>query len=443
MKKTNKCANITHKGTKIANKCSNEQNNSANEVDIMFTEITDDLTGAADSSSYFTARGKKVHICISGDYDLSRERNDILSINLSSRNIKAEIAEEAHYKVMQKLLPLENQIFMKKIGTGFRGNDAFELNGLLRAASDSLVFIIDNAPDLGTFTLYGNQFCEGEILPKSLYAKDPIMPPKEAYIPDILGHSSKFKIGLVDIDVVKGGDILKETNYRIDNGCRIVVYDAITKKDTLKILSTLMPHFQKVFWTGSLGIADGLAECIFGPWQQSTFKQRDIRCLGFCASAYDVAKEQQKYSQQRGLEIVEIDIDKYIDGNMDIIQKVIETAICINKTSNVMIVPKVVRYSYKLNASKKILECFSLIAPPVCKKSTFQRLVVIGGETSQAVFAVTGTEHLDLGRPLEPGVAQGIICDGMMEGKEFSLKGGSMGTATTLEKMMCRLEVEY
>ena len=28
-----------------------------------FTEITDDLTGAADSGSYFTARGQQLKIC--------------------------------------------------------------------------------------------------------------------------------------------------------------------------------------------------------------------------------------------------------------------------------------------------------------------------------------------------------------------------------------------
>jgi uncharacterized protein YgbK (DUF1537 family) len=409
----------------------------------MFTEITDDLTGAADSSSYFTGRGQKVHICISGDYDLSRQSNELLSINLSSRNVKPEIAEEAHYKLLKKLPDTDNQIFMKKIGTGFRGNDAYELNGILRAVKDSLIFMIDNAPDLGTFTLYGNQFCEGEILPKSLYAKDPIMPPKEAYIPNILGHASKFKIGLVDIDVIKGGDILKTTTQQVEAGCRIIVFDAITKNDTEKIIMDLMPHFKKIFWTGSLGIANGLGEHLYGPWEQTMFKKRSMRCLGFCASAYDVSKKQQIYSQKRGLQLVKIDIDKYIDGDTGNIQQSATEAIELNKSSNIMLVPKVDKYSYKPKTSKKILECFSKVAPLICSECQFGRIIVIGGETAQTIFAATGTKHLDLGRPLEPGVAQGIICDGLMSGKEFSLKGGSMGTDCTLEKMMGRLEVEY
>ena len=412
-------------------------------LNAMFTEITDDLTGAADSSSYFTARGQQVRICISGDYDLSRKDKELLSVNLSSRNIKPEAAEEVHYNLLKRLPLSLEQTFMKKIGTGFRGNDAYELNGLLRAAEDYLVFIVDNAPDLGTFTLYGNQFCEGEILPKSLYAKDPIMPPKEAYIPDILGHASKFKIGLVDIDVVKGGNLLQATTEQVEKGCRIVVFDAITKADTLHILQTLLPHFKKVFWTGSLGIADGLAEQLFGSWQQTVFPPEKIRSLGFCASAYEVCKAQQEYSQKRGLQLVKLDIDNYIEGKTEILSKAIDEALQGNKTGNVMIVPEVKKYSYKPGTSVKILECINAVAPLICQQATFERLVIIGGETSQAVFKVTKTQHLELGRPLETGVAQGIIVDGLMAGKEFSLKGGSLGTEVTLEKMLRHCEVVY
>ncbi|MFR6092586.1 MAG: four-carbon acid sugar kinase family protein [Faecalibacterium prausnitzii] len=50
------------------------------------TEITDDLTGAADSGSYFTARGRKVRICTNGRCGLEHEADEILTVNLSSRN---------------------------------------------------------------------------------------------------------------------------------------------------------------------------------------------------------------------------------------------------------------------------------------------------------------------------------------------------------------------
>lgn len=42
-----------------------------------FTEITDDLTGAADSGSYFTARRQQLKICTSGESSLNRSDKEI------------------------------------------------------------------------------------------------------------------------------------------------------------------------------------------------------------------------------------------------------------------------------------------------------------------------------------------------------------------------------
>lgn len=115
------------------------------------TEITDDLTGAADSGSYFTARGRKVRICTNGRCSLEHETDEILTVNLSSRNTAQDKARQLHADLLRRLEP--GGFYMKKIGTGFRGNDSYELDGLLDGWPDYNVFIVDNAPDLGTFTL--------------------------------------------------------------------------------------------------------------------------------------------------------------------------------------------------------------------------------------------------------------------------------------------------
>lgn len=116
-----------------------------------FTEITDDLTGAADSRRYFTARRQQLKICTSGESSLNRSDNELLSVNLCSRNVEGEVARRVHSALLKRLSKETGHIYMKKIGTGFRGNDSYELEGLLQAWPDYLVFLIDNAPDLGTF----------------------------------------------------------------------------------------------------------------------------------------------------------------------------------------------------------------------------------------------------------------------------------------------------
>lgn len=407
---------------------------------MLFTEITDDLTGAADSGSYFTARGQRLRICVSGQASLDREDGELLSVNLSSRNTEGAEALRVHQELLERLPRREDQIYMKKIGTGFRGNDAYELEGLLRAWPDYRVFLVDNAPDLGTFTLYGHQYCEGEILPKSLYAKDPIFPPKESYIPDILAHDTDLPIALVDIDSVKGGDLLGAVRQRIGEGARILVFDAVTRADTLRILRTLQPVYPKTFWTGSLGLADGLAEYLYGPVKPAAFSSRPLRCLCFSASAYEIARRQIDYSVQRGLTLVPVDIDAYVEGDGGVPERTARAARAALAEGNVMLAPQVERHSYQAGVSVRIMECFSRLAPLVCRDTAFDRLVIVGGETSQAIFRQLHVDHLRLGQALEPGVAQGHILDGLLAGKEFALKGGSMGSLPVLEKMMCRWE---
>ena len=405
--------------------------------------ITDDLTGAADSGSYFTSRGRNLRICTNGSTSLQHDSEELLSVNLSSRNISGPSARQLHHDLMGRFPASGETVWFKKIGTGFRGNDAFELEGLLTARPDHLVFLIDNAPDLGTFTLYGHQYCEGEILPKSLYAKDPILPPTQSYIPDILARDTQMPIGLVDIDVVKGGDLAGAVESLVAKGTRILVFDAITRTDTLHIISTLLPRYPKVFWTGSLGLADGLAQYLYGDAQPVHFPATSPRCLGFCASAYEIAKKQMEYSAARGLHLVSLDMDAYLDGDSNVLEATVAQTLEASRQGNTMLLPTVERYSYQPGTSSAILSCFARLAPTICSQACFDRLVIVGGETSQTIFRELDVEHLSLGRALEPGVAQGRILDGMLAGKEFALKGGSMGTLSVLEKMMGCEEVDY
>ena len=77
-----------------------------------FTEITDDLTGAADSGSYFTARGQQLKICTSGESSLNRSDNELLSVNLCSRNVEGEVARRVHSALLKRLSKETGHIYI-------------------------------------------------------------------------------------------------------------------------------------------------------------------------------------------------------------------------------------------------------------------------------------------------------------------------------------------
>ena len=401
------------------------------------TAITDDLTGAADSGSYFTERGQRLKIYTDGEHELSRQDNEIISINLSSRNISGAEAKARHYAIVKRMNGMRGDVVMKKIGTGFRGNDPFELEGLLEAAPERPCFIIDNAPDLGTFTLYGNQYCEGQILHKSLYANDPVMPPTKSFIPDILSEHTYMPVGLVNIDAVKSGRIKEKTSRLLSEGKRIIVFDAVSKGDTLAIVSTLMPEFSHAYWTGSLGIADALAQYFFGNVKPSALHSRSVRSMCFSASAYPMAKRQVAVSREAGLEVVELDMDAVIDGSKQAECRAISDCLEKIRCNDTLLMPRVEKYSYKPGTSEKIMTAIGRCANEICRSAQFERLAVIGGETAQHITATLGVRAMLLTAKLEAGVAEGILCGGVLGGKEFALKGGSVGSERALEKMLC------
>ena len=172
-----------------------------------------------------------------------------------------------------------------------------------------ICFIIDSAPDLGTFTLYGDQYCEGCILTKSIYSKDPIIAPKESNIVDILKHDIDFRISHIDIDIVKNNDdhlLINETYKHIENKSRIIVFDSITKNDVEKIVSVLEPLYNNIVWVGSLGIADALSVYFYNNRIKNIDDIKHIendynnnRCLCFTASSYEASKQQIEYSWQK------------------------------------------------------------------------------------------------------------------------------------------------
>lgn len=417
-------------------------------VNKRFISVTDDLTGAADSGSYFTNRGMELTIYTG----LSPEEIEVpetgnFSVNLSTRNASPEAAFAGHSAMFRKLEKQSDSIIMKKIGTGFRGRDPYEIGGILEADKRRVCFVVASAPDLGTFTLYGNQYCEGCILTKSLYAKDPVFPPEQSYIPDILREGLNCAVESIAIDVVKGdtGGLIGATEEALARGARVLVYDAITEEDGARLVSVLSPLYPRAVWTGSLGIGAALASYLLpepermpalGTPVEAQEEHRPDRCVCFTATAYEATREQIAFSGRQGLQRVTVDIDRIMDGDESCLRKAAEEYLEKTKRGNVILTPLVERYSYREGTSSRILSIISECAGIICEKAEFDRLVLIGGETAQHILQLLDIHVIALKKSPEVGVAVGVIKEGAYRGKRIALKGGSIGSQEALERMM-------
>ncbi len=403
------------------------------------TIISDDLTGAVDSSSFSMASGSSVRVEITHEnHILPHNGREVISINMASRTLNGEESRKRHQALAVKIRDLPGQLVMKKMDTGFRGNATFEMEGIMKGLGMEVCFVLDHSPSRNTFTLYGNQYVEGVILPKSVFGtEDPLKRQQTAYIPEILAKDATLPVGLVDIDKVKGNRLLEDVLEATERGFQILVFDVTGDADCSKIIRTLAPHYANALWAGSNGLGWGLADYLYGKPKEAVYAPRkDLRCACFTASAYSVVRRQIAAAQRRGLSEVILDMDKVVSGDPTALTEAIRNCLKAGESGNFILSPRLSPGMGGENLSDLILASVAECAEKVCASIRFDRIVVVGGETSYAILHGLGISKLYLTEKPETGVGTGTIGDGPYAGKSFSIKGGSIGSDAALCRML-------
>lgn len=295
------------------------------------TIIADDLTGAADSAAIMAERGGNV-VCIARPFEeLSshdKSHADVLSMNMFSRCIPGSEARELHRKIGEIVKAYPNQLLIKKMDIAFRGNAAYEIEGLMQSTGKEVCFVMPSVCALNTFTLYGQQYAMGQLLEKSVYAQeDPIKAPKSSYVPQIMAQDTSLRIASVDIDAVKSNALNEQVRRYIDEGFSILVFDAVSVADEERIVSELAKVYPDALWAGSLGVINAVASYVFGTFKPTEHKAKDIRSVGFTASAYTATRKQLDDAKTHGMKLYTLNMDKIVRGDESVIESTTE-AMC-------------------------------------------------------------------------------------------------------------------
>lgn len=404
--------------------------------------VGDDLTGTADCTSLGVCCGCEVRVESDAEKSfapLEPGKKEVLGISISSRTLPGKQAYELSRRITEKVKDGASQIILKKMDTGFRGNAAFEIEGMLDALGKELCFILEHVPVRKTFTLYGHQYSAGQILNKSVYATDDrLKAPTESYIPAILEKDTKLPIGTVDIDAVKGGDLIGAVKREVEAGKKIIVFDVITFEDGMHIVETLQPVYPEVMWAGSTGIVENLLVYLYGPMKKAEKKAENPKCICFSGTAYGATAKQIKTAVEAGkLHVIDLDISRVLKKDLTVFDEIEKSAFEANaRGENVLIRQMVPEGIESEGLDKKILNGLCECAGRICESVDFDRLVIIGGETSQALFARLGITTLQMEAPPEVGCGVGTIADGPYKGKKFAMKGGSTGSEKVLLKLI-------
>jgi len=403
--------------------------------------LADDLTGAVDTGAFPVSCGMEVKVFVDWKYiSQDLQEQGVISVNMGSRTLKSEDAFWVHHEASKKFRNYKGQI-LKKIDMGFRGNVAVEIEALLEGMSAPVCFLVPSLPDFKTFTLYGNQYVKGCILPESLYAKDPIHKPYCAFIPEILAKNTNLPIDYIDIDCVKGEGLLQAVHNKITAGIKILLFDSVSNEDCSKIIDTLLKVYPTALWAGTLGLIQAFTVKLFVAISPVVCKKRNIKNACFSTTKYTISMDQIRCAQASGLQVITLDIDSVLKtGAEGVLDRVFEECVKANQTGDFIVITHLSDELEFSGASSLILSTLIECADRVCKSIVFDRLVIIGGETSNAILNRMGTTTLLLNQKPETGIAAGILLDGYYGGCEFAAKGGSVGSINALKKMLCKYE---
>lgn len=400
--------------------------------------LADDLTGAVDTGALPAASGREVVVYTDPDAYNENAQREVVCINMATRGCSEEQAFMVHRRFAERNKSYKG-FLIKKLDMGFRGNPAVEISSLLKYLDRSVCFVVPALPLFNTFTLYGNQYVKGRILKESLYADDPIHRVEESFVPAILSRNVDIKVGHLDIDTVKSNDLVESVARMVRDHTQIIVFDAVSNDDCYRIFKCLSDGYPQALWAGTLGLLSGAARMLYGDVREREQAPRQIRCACFSGTAYDVTKKQIAYSQERGLEVVHLNIALCLnDADMSReMSRVVSQCKTINQRGNFMVVPEMPVTLPKKGLPERILHTLTLCAEEVCRNVTADRIVIIGGETANAIFHKYNVSQMLIKEKPETGIAAGIFLDGIYAGYEFAAKGGSVGTIDALQKMLC------
>lgn len=174
--------------------------------------IADDLTGACDAAACLAKLDQRVKV-LAGTEEITPISNEAGEINVYNTQTRTLNIAEAYSKVQKLAEAMDRHYYyerspycvVKKIDSAFRGSVGAEIEALLDGGKRTTAFLINAIPSMNRITLKGMQWFGNEKIADSGFAKDPLNPVTESYIPDIIQKTSKIEVQCIDIEQVMSG----------------------------------------------------------------------------------------------------------------------------------------------------------------------------------------------------------------------------------------------
>ncbi len=405
--------------------------------------LADDLTGAFDTGVQFRNWGLTVEVLIGDVEEASKlEGVDVVVVDTETRSLSRGDAFRRVYRSTERLTRLGAERIYKKVDSTLRGNIGAEIDAAMEAAHTGFAFFAPAYPTYGRTTLAGRQLVDDNPIDKTEYAEE--LGAKSAEIAAIIGAQSKRRVGLVELDSVKGGPEVIEASVQAlkEDGVEVAVFDALTEKHLIDIARAA--GGTRLF-VGSAGFA---SEMPLGLGMRSP---KPI--LSVCGSTRRLSRVQVKNLHDRlGFREVDLGVERLIDGEAAVKAEVgrcvgeavesLRAGVDVSITSSPregsaegFIAHARLQGIRDQQARLLIEEALGEITSAILGEADVLGLILTGGATSLMVCQKLGADRVAIVEEIEPGIPLLKLSNGL----PAVTKAGGFGVDDSLVQASQRL----
>jgi 2-keto-3-deoxygluconate permease len=269
--------------------------------------VTDDFTGANDTSVQFSKRQLKSIVITNNEYfNKSLKDCDALVVDTESRSDDKDTAYRKTYEIGKIAKEKNIRFIYKKLDSTFRGNIGAEISGLMDSLEIQNAIIVPALPSNERITKNGNVYVKGQLLAETEIADDPKTPVRESYIPSIISQQTDKNIAVINYEDVLSGrqNLIDKVNQHIKNDMQMIVIDALKNEDLDLIASAIIRIEKKVLLVGSSGLAEYLPKYF-------NFKKENKSNIIIAGSVSEVTRKQIDYAKEKlAVTLIDVDIEK-------------------------------------------------------------------------------------------------------------------------------------
>jgi D-threonate/D-erythronate kinase len=417
--------------------------------------VADDLTGAIDTAGVFASAGFAAFVSLSTSARPHHSDFDVLCLDSGTRYVPATEAAARVRQETETLLSAGLSRLYKKIDSTLRGNVAAETATILQVSKAPFAFVAPAFPATGRTQRDGVLYVDGTPLINATEGQDKMGRPATSSVVELL-QQAPLQCGLVPLTDVESGETAIATRIQtlLADGCSILAVDAVTTEHLRRIDSTMANRFPAALPVGSAGLASAIAHRIGGTSAQPVPAPTPTRnpIMTVSGSLNTVSARQGNVLTARpDVKRIPMDTRPLLESpqgpDLALDRILSELQATLASGLNPFLTwtgpnPETAASTHRQRSRLLNAALSSLMGPVGAGVSDIGGLVLVGGDTTQAVLTGFGAHGISMRSEVMPGISAGTVVGGDANTTPVIAKAGGFGDDDALIRAMEHLRGE-